>query len=71
MVAAGIPAETIRRWGRRLPFCWRRCVIGAADELGGLSRAMGRNCSRAQKPSVWLYLSRCLTARKIPLCRGG
>ena len=35
-----------------------------------LGRASRENYSRAQKPSVWLYLSRCITARNIPLFRG-
>ena len=36
-----------------------------------LARATRWSCSRAQKSSVWLYLSLCVTERKIPLCRGG
>ena len=36
-----------------------------------LARASRGNCPRAQNSSVWLYLSRCVTARKIPLCGGG
>ena len=36
-----------------------------------LACASSGNCSRAQKLSVWLYLSRCVTARKTHPWRGG
>ena len=36
-----------------------------------LARASRGNCSLAQKSSVWLYLNRCVTARKTHPWRGG
>ena len=40
MAASCVPAEVIRRWGRWLSDCWRRCVFGAAEELEDLSHTM-------------------------------
>ena len=58
-----------------VPDCFARLLhsawLGKKKITATLARAACENCSRAQKSSVWLYQSRCVTVRKIPLSRCG